>query len=114
GGDRAVLLEPLAGGRGRYRGVALLKPGTPAADVERLDDAGVRGIRLHFHFAHLGAPMSYADMRNVIEAVSPYGWHIAMHLGGQGGREHYDFITSVDAAGGIDHIGPIDVAEGAH
>jgi predicted TIM-barrel fold metal-dependent hydrolase len=35
-----------------------------------------------------------------------------MHLGGQGVREHYDFITSVDAAVVIDHIGRVDVAEG--
>jgi predicted TIM-barrel fold metal-dependent hydrolase len=112
GSDHGVLLDLLAAGRGRYRGVALLKPDTPAAEVERLDDAGVRGIRLHFHFAHLGEPMPYVDMRQVIEAVSPYGWHIAMHLGGEGVREHYDFITSIDAAVVIDHIGRIDVAEG--
>ena len=112
GSDHAVLLDLLAAGGGRYRGVALLKPDVPAAEVERLDEAGVRGIRLHFHFAHLGAPMPYADMRKVIEAVSPYGWHIAMHLGGQGVREHYDFITAVEAAVVIDHIGRVDVAEG--
>ena len=26
------------------------------AEVERLDDAGVRGVRLHFYFPHLGQP----------------------------------------------------------
>jgi predicted TIM-barrel fold metal-dependent hydrolase len=114
GSDHAVLLDLLAAGNGRYRGVALLKPDTPAAEIERLDDAGVRGVRLHFHFAHLGAPMPREDMRKIIDAVSPHGWHIAMHLGGNGVLEYYDFITAIEAVVVIDHIGRINVGEGLH
>ncbi len=112
GSDHAVLVDMLAAGKGRYRGVALIRPTTPPAEVERLDDAGVRGVRLHFFASHLGPPMSRDDMRKVIELVSPYGWHIAMHMGGHGIRENYEFITSIDAAVVIDHIGRIDVGEG--
>lgn len=112
GSDHAVLVDMLAAGKGRYRGVALIRPTTPPAEVDRLDDAGVRGVRLHFFASHLGPPMSRDDMRKVIELVSPYGWHIAMHMGGHGIRENYEFITSIDAAVVIDHIGRIDVGEG--
>jgi 2-pyrone-4,6-dicarboxylate lactonase len=112
GSDHAVLIDMLAAGGGRYRGVALLKPDTSAEEIDRLDQAGVRGIRLHFHFAHLGAPMPRDDMEKIITAVSEHGWHIGMHLGGQGVIEHYDFITSIEAPVVIDHIGRIDVAEG--
>jgi predicted TIM-barrel fold metal-dependent hydrolase len=114
GSDHAVLVDLLAAAGGRYRGVALLKPVTPAAEIERLDQAGVCGIRLHFHFAHLGAPMPREDMRKIIEAVAWHGWHIAMHLGGQGVLDHYDFITSIEAPVVIDHIGRIDITEGLH
>jgi len=107
-----VLVDLLTAAGGRYRGVALLKVDMPAAEIMRLDGAGVRGIRLHFHFAHLGAPMPRDDMRKIIAAVAPYGWHVAMHLGGQGVVEHYNFIASVDAPVVIDHIGRVDVAEG--
>ena len=112
GSDHAVLVDMLAAGKGRYRGVALIRPTTPPGEVDRLDDAGVRGVRLHFFASHLGPPMSRDDMRKVIELVSPYGWHIAMHMGGHGIRENYEFITSIDAAVVIDHIGRIDVGEG--
>ena len=112
GSDHAVLLDMLAAGKGRYRGVALLRPTTAQAEVDRLDDAGVRGVRLHFFASHLGPPMSRDDMRKVIELAAPYGWHIAMHMGGHGILELYDFITSIDAAVVIDHIGRIDVGEG--
>jgi 2-pyrone-4,6-dicarboxylate lactonase len=112
GSDHAVLVDLLAAGGDRYRGVALLKPDTSDAEIARLDDAGVRGVRLHFHFAHLGAPMPREDMRKVIAAVAPYGWHIAMHLGGQGVLDYFDFITSIEAVVVIDHIGRINVSEG--
>jgi 2-pyrone-4,6-dicarboxylate lactonase len=111
GSDHAALLDLLAAGKGRYRGVALLKPTMPQAEVDRLDDAGVRGVRLHF-FPRLGAPMPRDDMRKIIEMVEPNGWHIAIHTGGNGLLELYDFIRSIDAPVVIDHIGRVDVGEG--
>jgi predicted TIM-barrel fold metal-dependent hydrolase len=108
GSDHRVLVDLLDAGKGNYRGVALLEPWTPQADVDRLDDAGVRGVRLHF----LGTPMPRADMLQVIEKVSPHGWHIALHVGGHGILDLYEFITSIEAPVVIDHIGRIDVAEG--
>lgn len=114
GSDHAVLVDLLAAGKGRYRGVALIKPTTPEADVERLDEAGVRGLRLHYYFPHLGAPLPYSEMRKVIALAAPYGWHIANHVGGQGIVEHYDFLASIEAPIVIDHMARIDVAEGLH
>jgi 2-pyrone-4,6-dicarboxylate lactonase len=112
GSDHAALLDLLAAGDGRYRGVALLEPTTSKAEVERLDDAGVRGVRLHFYFPHRGAPMPRDDMLMVIAMAAPYGWHIAFHVGGDGILEQYEFITSIEAAVVIDHIGRIDVSQG--
>ncbi len=48
--DHAALVDLLQAGAGRYRGVALLAPKMRPEEVERLDDAGVRGVRLHFIF----------------------------------------------------------------
>jgi 2-pyrone-4,6-dicarboxylate lactonase len=48
----------------------------------------------------------------VIAMAAPYGWHIAFHVGGDGILEQYEFITSIEAAVVIDHIGRIDVAQG--
>ena len=114
GSDHAALVDLLAAGKGRYRGVALLGPSTPKAEIERLDAAGVRGARLHFYFPHGGAPMPRDDMRKVIAMVAPDGWHIAFHVGGRGILEYYDFIVSIDAAVVIDHMARIDVGAGLH
>jgi predicted TIM-barrel fold metal-dependent hydrolase len=111
GSDHAALVDLLAAGEGRYRGVALIQPSMRQADVDKLDDAGVRGVRLHF-FPRLRPPMPLPDMRRVIELVEPHGWHIAIHTGGDGLVELYDFIRSLDATVVIDHIGRVDVDEG--
>ncbi len=112
GSDHRALVDLLAAGEGRYRGVALLKPSMTAAEVERLDDAGVRGVRLHFYFAQGGQPASRREMLQIIEMAEPYGWHIAFHVGGDGILEQYEFITSIDAPIVIDHMARINVAEG--
>jgi 2-pyrone-4,6-dicarboxylate lactonase len=110
--DHRALLDLLDAGQGHYRGVALLEPKTSPAEVERLDDAGVRGLRLNFYFPKGGAPRPYSEMRKVIELAEQYGWHIANHVGGNGLVEHYDFLTSIEAPVVIDHMARINVAEG--
>ncbi len=112
GSDHRVLVDMLQAGQGRYRGVALLEPTTSEAEVERLDDAGVRGLRLHYYFPHLGAPRPYEEMRKIIALAAPYGWHIANHVGGRGIIEHYEFLAAIEAPVVIDHMARIDIAEG--
>jgi 2-pyrone-4,6-dicarboxylate lactonase len=114
GTDNRVLVDLLAAGKGRYRGAALLDPSISDAEVERLDDAGVRGVRLHFLTGHLGPPKPREDMLRIIEKVAPYGWHIQMHVGGNNVVDLYEFITTIEAPVVIDHIGRIDIAEGLH
>jgi len=111
GDDHSVVLDLIAAAPERYRGVALLKATTPQAEIERLHAGGIRGVRFHF-FSHLGKPAPYDDLRAIIGKVAPLGWHIAIHVGGQGVLEQYDFITAIDAPVVIDHIGRIDIAEG--
>jgi predicted TIM-barrel fold metal-dependent hydrolase len=114
GTDNRVLVDLLTAGKGRYRGAALLDPSVADAEVERLDDAGVRGVRLHFLGGHLGAAKPREDMLKIIDKVAPYGWHIEMHVGGNNVVDLYEFITTIEAPVVIDHIGRIDIAEGLH
>jgi 2-pyrone-4,6-dicarboxylate lactonase len=114
GSDHAALVDLLAAGKGSYRGVALLEPTMKPEEIERLDDAGVRGLRLHFYFAHLGQARPREDMLKMIALAEPHGWHVAIHCGGNGIVELYEFIRSIDAPVVIDHIARVDVGEGLH
>jgi predicted TIM-barrel fold metal-dependent hydrolase len=47
GTDNSYLLACLSAARGRLKGIAVVEPSTPRADLARLRDAGVAGIRLN-------------------------------------------------------------------
>lgn len=100
--DHAALLDALDAGAGRYRGVALLRPGMSRAALSDLDRRGIRGVRFSF-MPHLGRP-DLAMVRAVIAEVAPLGWHVAIHVAGDGLAEMAPFIAAIDAPVVIDHM----------
>ena len=112
GFDHRPVLEALAGGGKRYRGVALVRPEATPAEVARLDAGGFRGVRFSF-LAHLGGKPHPAAVRAVLGLVRPHGWHVAIHVAGPGLVENEAFIRSIEAPVVIDHMGRPDLAEGA-
>jgi predicted TIM-barrel fold metal-dependent hydrolase len=110
GFDHEPLLDALASGRGRYRGVALLRASDSPEFVHRLDAAGIQGVRFSF-MPHLGFPDLDAA-RAVIARIEPLGWHVAVHVAGSGLLEMTDFIRSIPAPVVIDHMARPDIAEG--
>src|SRR5262249_31728091 len=111
GTDNSAVVDALADLNGPYRGVALLDPLTPPAEIARLDAAGFCGVRFHL-LPHPGARPRLDDLRTVMRLVEPHGWHIAIHVFGKELLESLDFIRSITAPVVIDHIGRVDAAEG--
>ncbi|MEU4236923.1 amidohydrolase family protein [Actinoplanes sp. NPDC026619] len=111
GTDHSVLLDALAAGDGDLRGVALIDEQTPAAEIARLHDAGVRGLRLNF-LPHLRQPPDRQEVATVLGKVADRGWHAEIHVAGRGVVEHGDLIRGIAAPVVIDHLGRVDLAEG--
>jgi len=111
GTDHAVLLDALEKGRGRYRGVALVTPETPDAEIARLHEAGVRGARIHFT-PHLGPAPSLETIRAIVAKIAPHGWHVALHLAGDGVAEYEDLVRSLPLPVVIDHMARVDLRSG--
>jgi predicted TIM-barrel fold metal-dependent hydrolase len=81
GDDHAVLLEALAAGHGRYRGVALVSPATPKDELYRLADAGVCGTRVHFA-PHVGGAPNLSELAAYASLAAELGWHLEVHVVG--------------------------------
>ncbi|MFD8385512.1 amidohydrolase family protein [Streptomyces sp. NPDC059679] len=111
GADHSSLVAALDEGAGRYRGVALVRPDTGPAEVARLHEAGVRGTRLHFA-SHLGPAPSPEAIATVVDLVRPYGWHIALHVTGDGLAEHEETVRALPLPVVIDHMGRVDLRRG--
>lgn len=86
--DRAVLVHPSPYGRDHssfewmlttcadwMRGVAVVYPDTPDADIARWDRLGARGTRCNALFAG-GA--SVAELAGIVARVRPLGWHLQL------------------------------------
>lgn len=112
GFDHGPLLDALRAGAGRYRGVALVRPDTPPAEVARFAAAGVCGVRFNF-MAHLSARLEPDAMRDVMRLVRPHGWHVAIHVGGAQLLEVEPFVRGIGAPVVIDHMARPDLADGA-
>lgn len=112
GRDHSALLDALADGAGRYRGVAIVDPATPEREIRRLHEAGVRGARLHFA-PHLGAAPTEDEVRAVVRLIRPYGWHVALHVQGEGIAVHEELARSIPLPVVIDHMARVDLADGS-
>jgi predicted TIM-barrel fold metal-dependent hydrolase len=111
GTDHAALLDALATGPDRCRGVALVTPRTTAAEIERWHAAGVRGARLHFT-PHLGAAPAAEDIAAIVAKIRDRPWHIDLHVAGDGVAEHEDLVRSLPVPVVIDHMARVDLRAG--
>jgi predicted TIM-barrel fold metal-dependent hydrolase len=111
GTDHRALLDALAVGGGRYRGVALIGPATSPAEIEALHAAGVRGFRLHF-LPHLGAPPTLAEIQATVGLVADLGWHAEIHLHSAGITRYAELIRSFPVPVVIDHLARLDLGQG--
>ncbi|HET7362613.1 MAG TPA: amidohydrolase family protein [Burkholderiales bacterium] len=77
--DNRAMLAALGELGPRGRGVAVVAPQTPLADLQRMHKVGVRGVRLNLYtFAarHPGEPA--ALLRTYERLIAPLGWHLQL------------------------------------
>lgn len=78
GTDNHLLLETLRARPDTLRGVAVVQPDVPLAELQRMHDAGVRGIRLNLAGrSHAAEP--WASAHTLWEALAVLGWHVELH-----------------------------------
>jgi D-galactarolactone isomerase len=84
------------------RGVAVVKPGVADAELDRLTQAGIRGIR----FMTLpGGALGFDVMDGLMARVHPFGWLANIQLDGRDLPKHEAQIRRVPGKFIIDHTG---------
>ncbi|WP_078651183.1 amidohydrolase family protein [Streptomyces xylophagus] len=111
GHDHAVLLDALAHGGGRLRGVALVGESTTRSEIEELHRAGVRAFRLNF-LPHLRTPPTRAEIDSVLERVDGLGWAAQLHVRGEDIPALGPVVSALPGRVVVDHIGRVDLAAG--
>ncbi|MEU0840604.1 amidohydrolase family protein [Streptomyces sp. NPDC005962] len=111
GSDHRVLLDALAGGGGRLRGVALVGETTTRAEIEELHRAGVRAFRLNF-LPHLRTAPTRAEIDSILGRVDGLGWAAQLHVRGDGIARLEDMVRRLPGRVVVDHMARVDLASG--
>ena len=104
GTDNSAMLDALAHSNGAWRGVAMVGPDVSEKELERLHAAGVRGARINF-VAHLGGAPDMSAVNNVVARITPFQWHIQLHMDAQDIKIYRNFLDGLKVPFIIDHMG---------
>src|SRR2546421_7581269 len=111
--DNGAMLAALAQIGARGRGVAVVAPQAPLAELQRMHKAGVRGVRLNLYtFAerHSGEPA--ALFRIYERLVAPLGWHLQLFCDPNMLSALAPTIARSSVPVVIDHMGLPDASQG--
>ncbi|MEE9319801.1 MAG: amidohydrolase family protein [Granulosicoccus sp.] len=110
GKDNRALIDALESSDGMARGVATIGTDITDDELQKLNRAGVRGVRFNF-VKRLVDSVPYADLESIAARIKPLGWHVVIYFEAQDLAEHQDFFTSLSATIVFDHMGRPDVSK---
>ena len=109
GADNAALVDALLASNGRARGVATVREDITDAELDRLDKAGVRGVR--FNFVKRLVDVTPRDvLMRIARRIAPLGWHVVIYFEAADLPELFDFFASLPTPVVVDHMGRPDVS----
>ena len=107
GTDSRCLVDALARFAGAARGVAVVPPDVADAELRRLDEAGVRGLRF--------SVWNPADTVATIDMIAPLagriadlGWHAQIHMSGRQIVDNASLLAVLPCPVVFDHMGRLD------
>lgn len=111
GTDNAATLNGIAKSNGKARGVAVVDPAISDAELERLHDGGIRGVRFNF-LKRLVDDAPKDKFLEVARRIQPLGWHVVVYFEADILAELRAFLDAIPTLLVIDHMGRPDVAQG--
>ena len=111
GTDNTAMLDAIAAGEGRYRGIAMVRQQAGDAELRRLDAGGVRGVRFNF-VAHLGRGADLDAVRSIAARIPDLGWHAIIHFDAARLVELAPVLKALPVTMVIDHMGRVDAGQG--
>lgn len=111
GTDNRCLLDALVEMNGTARGIAVLDPSASDAELARMDEAGVRGLRLNLESHGLRNTQDMAaTLRQGAARIAGLGWHLQVYAAWPVIRSCLPWLGSLPAPVVIDHFGLLPLA----
>jgi len=110
GADNSAMVDAVRASNGRAKGVATVRPDFTDAQLQELDEAGVRGVRFNF-VKRLVDKSPKDDLIAVANRIAKMGWHIVLYFEAQDIDEITQLIQELPTIVVIDHMGRPDVTK---
>ena len=101
GTDNQCTLDAMAQLGPNARGVAVVAPGVEDAELERLTQLGIRGLR-YVMFTH--GTLTWETMPEMSARIAPFGWNINLQLNGEELSAKEEALSRLPCNLVIDHI----------
>ena len=111
GTDNSNVLDSIASGQGRYRGVAIVDGGFSRVDLEELHEGGIRGVRFS-HKQPIGGPPDMSLIERTVDLMAPLGWHLVFHSSVPDVIAHAAVLEAMPVPVVIDHMAQADMSAG--
>ncbi|MGO4001486.1 amidohydrolase family protein [Pseudomonas fluorescens] len=109
GVDNRCLLDSIQQlGSDRTRGIAVINLQTPEADLEKMAEAGVRGIR----FNAISGGTDLTQLTQLAARIEKFGWHIQLWVNGVQLPDLEARLMDLPVEIAIDHIGQVSPSTG--
>ncbi len=111
GSDNGATLAAIARSEGRARGVAVVDPAISDAELERLHEGGIRGVRFNF-LKRLVDESPKDKFLDIARRIEPLGWHVVIYFEADILAELRPFLDAIPTLIVVDHMGRPDVSQG--
>lgn len=105
GTDNSCTLAAMAKLGDDARGVAIVDPAAPDAEIKRLTQLGIRGVRYHMRG---GVVLPWDSMPRMASRVAPFGWHVQLQCESREIAEHEAMLSKLPCDLVVDHMGRFD------
>jgi 2-pyrone-4,6-dicarboxylate lactonase len=110
GADNRAMVDACLASQGRARGVATIRRDVSDAELMRLNEAGVRGVRFNF-VKRLVDFTPKDELMEIAGRIAGLGWHVVIYFEAADLPELWHFFTALPTTVVVDHMGRPDVTK---
>ena len=110
GADNRALVDAMEHSAGKARGVASVRRDISDEELDRLHEAGVRGVRFSF-VKRLVDVLPHDTLREIGERIQRLDWHLVIYFEAPDLPELAEFFASLPGTIVFDHMGRPDVSK---
>lgn len=93
------------------RGIAVINEAVSDADLVKLHEGGIRGIRFSFHAPNAEAG-DFGTVSRLAKRIAFLGWHVQLHWTAEQIVQHADLLKSLPTTMVFDHMGRLPLPDG--